>query len=62
MTSKYLLNNDKNHIKDLAAHKCRACLMCADPERQRCARDRMLADGFGKAAIEHLQLSNKSAH
>ncbi|NDV48493.1 MULTISPECIES: hypothetical protein [unclassified Salipiger] len=62
MTSNYRAKKDKIETKDLATHQCRACLMCADPERRRCARDRMRAEGIGKAEIDHLQLSNKSAH
>ncbi|MCA0996662.1 MULTISPECIES: hypothetical protein [Roseobacteraceae] len=62
MSNKHLLINDKIQNPDLAAHKCRTCLMCADPERRRCARDRMLSDGIRRAEIDRLQLSNKIAH
>lgn len=62
MTSNHLLSNDKIKNSDLMAHRCRTCLMCADPERRRCARDRMLSEGFREAEIDHLQLSNKTAH
>ncbi len=62
MTNNHLLGNDKIQNPDLLAHKCRACLMCADPERRRCARARMLSEGVREAEIDHLQLSNKTAH
>ncbi|WP_353474655.1 hypothetical protein PVT71_22160 [Salipiger sp. H15] len=62
MSTNHLLGNEKIQNADLASHKCRSCLLCADPERRRCARDRMRAEGFGEAEITHLQLSNKTAH
>ncbi|WP_138467671.1 hypothetical protein [Poseidonocella sp. HB161398] len=60
MTDKTLLANGNPKPDPLAAHRCRACLLSAEPERRRCARRRMRREGGTDAQIRRIQLSGKS--